>query len=60
MARRRRPKPSLKEVAVTFKNGDQKNYKFLGKSTTGKSLKVLDTDGKILYLPLRRLEKYEV
>ena len=58
MARRRRPKNS--KVLVTYGNGDTEQFNFLGKSTTGKSLKVANSDGEISYISLSKLQMYEL
>jgi hypothetical protein len=47
-------------VEVTYGTGRTEQYTYLGKSTTGKSLKVADKEGNVSYISLSGLSMYEL
>jgi len=58
MSRRRRRKTSM--VEVTYGSGETELFTYLGKSSTGKSLKVSDDKGNVSYISLSRLQMFEL
>ena len=56
MSRRRK----ISMVEVTWGTGEKEQFTYLGKSSTGKSLKVSDKDGNVSYISMSRLQMYEL